>query len=842
MEHINYQIPPLAHSPMYNWHKYWGRKTWNVVSRFVEAYSREGGIVMDPFSGSGVTALEALKLGRRVIAVDLNPVAIEILRLTVEYVDLVELQESFERVERHVKERINDLYLAECRSCGERTPIDCAIWVRDEKKTLTLKEYRYRCSNCTEAVEKGGKPSPKDLKFIKRIEDEFRSKKLWYPTNRLYYPDGAPFKEKQRYDSIDELFTSRNLYALAILMESIEKEKDKNLRDFLKIAFTSMVHLCTTMGAVSNPLPTSHHTAFSSTGWTQHSYWFAKEFMEQNVWSKFHSAVLGHQGLLKAKVESNKYFKNAKVTTRLESILNGSADICIINSSCLDVLGSMTTRSVDYIFTDPPYDASIQYGELAYMWACWLRKDKKYLENMCSDEIVRNEKQHKSFDVYHSLLRRSFEGMYKALKLNGYLTLTFHNPTFVVRNATIRAGTHAGFEFEKVHHQPTAQKSGKSLLQPFGSAMGDFYLRFHKPASEQSRGQQPREIDEKRFEKIVVDTTIELLAERAEPTPYTIIINYIDPVLAKNGFFSTLQTGLDVKSVLKKHVGSEFRLVQEKIGGVKGQLWWFNSPDLVSRLKEIPLTERVEQTIYRLLHRQAKITFTDAWQDVSIEFPNSLTSDSTSIKEALEQYARQVGSGFWLLKPEVRQRVNQHSEILAVLAEAGQAQGYRVWIGKKEQADYAEGIVGSKKALKSYVGVEISKLSDIVDTKTVEMIDVLWIKKNAVVAAFEVESTTTMTSGLVRGSNLGQDVPKYLVIPEERDEQLRRKMKSPMFAERFKEDAWRVLFFDTLRNNYKKLKSGNLSIDDLADHKARTGVVKERQLEYNLFDQEESTG
>lgn len=825
---------------MYNWHKFWGRKTWNVVSRFVEAYSREGAIVMDPFSGSGVTALEALKLGRRVIAVDLNPVAIEILRLTVEYVDLVKLRESFERVERNVKQRINDLYLAECRSCGKKTPIDCAIWLRDRNKKLTLKEFRYRCSNCTEVVGKGGKPSPKDLKYIKRIEEEFQSKKLWYPTNRLYYPDGMPFKEKQRYDSIDELFTSRNLYALAILMESVEKEKDKNLRDFLKIAFTSMVHLCTTMGAVSDPLPTSHHTAFSSTGWTQHSYWFAKEFMEQNVWSKFHSAVMGHQGLLKAKVESNKYFKNTKVTTKLESVLDGSADMCIIASSCLDVLEGMTSRTVDYIFTDPPYDASIQYGELAYMWACWLRKDKKYLDKMCSDEIVRNEKQHKSFEVYHSLLRRSFEGMYKVLKLNGYLTLTFHNPTFVVRNATIRAGTHAGFEFEKIHHQPTAQKSGKSLLQPFGSAMGDFYLRFHKPASEQSRGQQPREIDEKRFEKIVVDTTIELLAERAEPTPYTIIINFIDPVLAKNGFFSTLQTGLDVKSVLKRHIGSEFRLVQEKIGGVKGQLWWFNSPALVSRLKEIPLTERVEQTIYRLLHRQAKITFTDAWEEVSIEFPNSLTSDSTSIKEALEQYARQVGSGFWLLKPEVRQRVNQHSEILAVLAEVGQAQGNHVWIGKKEQADHAEGIVGSKKALKSYVDAEISKLRDVVDAHAVEMIDVLWIKKNTAVAAFEVESTTTMTSGLVRGSNLGQEVPKYLVIPEERDDQLKRKMKSPMFAERFEGDGWRVLFFDTLRNNYKKLKSGNISIDDLGDHKARTGVVKERQLEYNLFDQEES--
>jgi 16S rRNA G966 N2-methylase RsmD len=839
MKHINYQIPPEAHTPMYNWHKFWGRKTWNVVSKFVGAYSRQGDVVMDPFSGSGVTAIEALKLGRRVIAVDLNPVATEILRLTVEYVDPLKLRESFERVEKDVKQTITNLYLTECRKCGEKTPIDAAVWKRVDKKKLTMKELRYRCSNCSETVEKGGKPALRDLKYVNRIEEDFRARRLWYPRNALYYPDGKPFKEKQHYDSIDELFTPRNLYALAILMHSIEKEKDVKLRDFLKIAFTSMVHLCTSMGAVSDRLPTSHHTAFSSTGWTQHSYWFAKEFMEQNVWNKFHSSVLGHQGLWKAKAESNKFFKDVKISTSIESVLDGKADICIITKSCLDVLDKMSSRSIDYIFTDPPYDASIQYGELAYMWASWLKKDKNYVENMCSDEIVRNEKQHKTFEVYHSLLKRSFEGMCKVLKLNGYLTLTFHNPTFVVRNATIRAGTQAGFEFEKIHHQPTAQKSGKSLLQPFGSAMGDFYLRFHKPSSEQVRADEPQEIDEKRFDKIVVDTTAELLAERAEPTPYTIIINYIDPVLAKNGYFSSLQTGLDVKTVLRKHIGAEFRLVQENIGGVRGQLWWFNSPELVSRLKEVPLSERVEQTIHRLLHRQAKVTFTDAWEQVSIEFPNSLTSDSTSIKEGLEQYARPVVGGFWLLKPEVRLRVNQHNEILAVLAESAQAMGFRVWIGKKEQADYAEGIVGAKKSLRSYVDVDIAKIRNIVDIAAVEMMDVLWIKGNSVAAAFEVESTTTMTSGLVRGSNLDRNVPKYLVIPEEREEQLKRKMKSPMFSERFEVDGWHVLFFDTLRNNYKKLKTGNVTIEQLANQKSKTGVVKDRLVEYNLFDRQD---
>jgi hypothetical protein len=125
------------------------------------------------------------------------------------------------------------------------------------------------------------------------------------------------------------------------------------------------------------------------------------------------------------------------------------------------------------------------------------------------------------------------------------------------------------------------------------------------------------------------------------------------------------------------------------------------------------------------------------------------------------------------------------------------------------------------------------------DLKTVEMIDLHWIKGDKVVAAFEVESITTMTSGLVRGSNLSPDVPKYMIIPQEREEQLQRKMKSPMFAERFELDSWKILFFDTIRSNYNKLKTGKMLIDKLINEKVRVESVNESLAEYNLFTVEE---
>jgi hypothetical protein len=114
------------------------------------------------------------------------------------------------------------------------------------------------------------------------------------------------------------------------------------------------------------------------------------------------------------------------------------------------------------------------------------------------------------------------------------------------------------------------------------------------------------------------------------------------------------------------------------------------------------------------------------------------------------------------------------------------------------------------------------------------------VEKDKIVSLFEIESTTTMTSGLVRGSNVTGNVPKYLVIPEERSEQLSRKLKSPMFAERFEVDTWKILYFDSLRGNYKKLKNATISVEDLVDKKVKPALIHEAAASYNLFENNET--
>jgi 16S rRNA G966 N2-methylase RsmD len=740
MKHLQSNLPAQAHTPMYNWHKYWARKTWNVVGQFIENYCPKDGIVLDPFSGSGVTSIEALRRRRRTIAIDISPIANNILKATIIPVSITALFNAYHKIENRVKKDILSLYETQCRKCHKIIGFECILW-HEDKAT----EIRYKCPHCGDRQEEGCQLNKLDEALIKKINQT--SIPLPYPNQPLYYSNGQPFMKKEKYESLDQLFTKRNLLALTTLRDSIEKEHDSELRFMLKMAFTSMVHLCSRLAAAGRP----GYRPFSGVGWNQQSYWYTPEYLESNVWLKFENAIIGKQGIIEAKRESNEVLKDVRLARNLKQLINGDANIFIVTGNSLDFLKNIDENSIDYIFTDPPYDSSIQYGELSYLWTAWFGNSENYIESL-KNEVIHNERQNKNFEEYYRMLSTAFKDMFNVLKSDKYLTVTFHNPTTKLRNATIRAGVFAGFDFEKIHWQEIARPSAKSLLQPFGSAVGDFYLRFHKPQIG-AKASIPQEIDEARFENIVVETTKQLLAERGEPTPYTMIINFIDPILAKHGFFLALHTGLDVKTVLKNHINEEFILVKSKLGGAEGDLWWFKDTSIIPHF-EIPLSERVEQTVIRKLMSEHKVTFTQVWEAVSIEFPNSLTSDSLSLKDILEEYARQETGGYWKLKPIVNQRENQHSLVISNLADVGSKLGYDIWIGSKEQKSVVQQYTGKTTPLSDYCKPKRLFLKEVNPEQYDEIknIDLIWYKNGQINKIFEIENTTAMTEALRRVS------------------------------------------------------------------------------------------
>ena len=86
----------------YGVHPYFTRRPANVVREYVERYSQAGDTVLDPFGGTGVTAIEAFLLGRNAIQNDLNPFANFIARNIADTTlpSTAPLSQAFERVER----------------------------------------------------------------------------------------------------------------------------------------------------------------------------------------------------------------------------------------------------------------------------------------------------------------------------------------------------------------------------------------------------------------------------------------------------------------------------------------------------------------------------------------------------------------------------------------------------------------------------------------------------------------------------------------------------------------------------------------------------------------------
>ena len=144
-EHINRQIPPEPHSAMYVWHKYWSRKTWNVVGEHIRSYTKEQQVVFDPFSGSGVVAMEAARGQRRAIVCDLNPAATRITELTLRPVNTLKLLEAFERVRALAQKRMAELYTIHCLRCDQPLIADC--FVREGDQLVEVRSRAARTAN-----------------------------------------------------------------------------------------------------------------------------------------------------------------------------------------------------------------------------------------------------------------------------------------------------------------------------------------------------------------------------------------------------------------------------------------------------------------------------------------------------------------------------------------------------------------------------------------------------------------------------------------------------------------------------------------------------------------------
>lgn len=164
-------------------HGYFTKQTWNVVQEYIRHFSQPNDLVLDPFGGSGVTAIEAMMLERRAIHIDLNPMStflVESLTAPVitenQAVEDIPLVKAFEKIK---------------------------------------KQFEKHCPTT-------------DDEIIQALEK--------YP-----YPQGVVLPKGSDVETIEQLFSPKQKAQLALLKQLILKQKDENVRKSLLLMFSGLL-------------------------------------------------------------------------------------------------------------------------------------------------------------------------------------------------------------------------------------------------------------------------------------------------------------------------------------------------------------------------------------------------------------------------------------------------------------------------------------------------------------------------------------------------------------------------------------------------------------------------
>jgi hypothetical protein len=146
-----------------------------------------------------------------------------------------------------------------------------------------------------------------------------------------------------------------------------------------------------------------------------------------------------------------------------------------------------------------------------------------------------------------------------------------------------------------------------------------------------------------------------------------------------------------------------------------------------------------------------------------------------------------------------------HTEIQWRLLKLGSDMGLDVWVARNDRSREYDGHPFSELPRLRH---SLPNQFDEATNRTVELIDVLWLKGNAFVAAFEIESTTSIYSGLLRMADLlamqpNLTIPLYLVAPDDRRTKVFSEVNRPTFSRLSPplKEACRYLPFSVLRTD-----------------------------------------
>ncbi len=616
-----------------------------VASAYIEAYTEPGEIVLIPFCESETLVREVVKAGRKVIAVNFNPLAILTLRCQLDWPDQSRLDAAMIKlgnVPKHgmpLREYINGLYVTICPRCRHPLAADYFVW--EGGKPV---EKGYHCRSCgSEGITT---IQPADLEALENIEK--RGFHYWYILDRL-----APLgdENRERAQRLLELYTPRNLHALAMLLIEIEDLfADSPLQKPLKLLLLRCLDSC----SVLNPLPPAGAEQPAARPKRLRP---PRRFMERNVWQAFEEA--------REEMRARSPLPAVRLAEDLGGILapdlltwvEGEPKAWVKALSMRRLARELRAGSVSLIFTIPPRPDPT-FWALSFLWSGWLFGSEAAapLKPLLKQRRV-------DWDWYREAMGSGFKALRPTLKDEGHLVLAFSAEEPSQMEALLLAAEGAGFKLESLLHRADDDQ---------------YRLSFVKAAEERASAPPNKEILVKEIRTQALAAAEDALRRRGEPLTLPRLNSAIYQRLSQSGL---LRLALTVEEELPplEFIAQEVKATLEEGLARSEGLWWLKEPSGVFP----SLADRVERAVYEAL-REGKPVSRDALQEeLCVLFPGLLTPEEGVIDACLASYGLEVSPNHWVLREEDQkeERERQRDETIAQLLKLGARLGYEAQPG-----------------------------------------------------------------------------------------------------------------------------------------------------------------
>jgi DNA modification methylase/predicted RNA-binding Zn-ribbon protein involved in translation (DUF1610 family) len=539
-KHDEYSEEPFATdvragkaSAIYNAHPYHTKVPPRGIEPFILHYTENGDLILDPFCGSGMTGVAALKLQRNTILTDLSEICCFIAENYCSELDKDVFEQVATKVEESVLELVSWLYETNCKRCGQKSTLEFVIWSDEFECPRCSSRFLlwdvavtperdvkrvFLCPNCGRELRKqncrriGTKPvklvyscprcgrreGPLDKMDYSRLEEierrwkrihedglrpnsedsfwpiDAQRKPLWLPALRMPEGSEARRNDKIGITHVHHFYTTRNLWALSKLWNEISKITDIRIRKELQFIFTGL-----------NPTLVSRLTRYNfgraGNSPVSGTLYVPSFNVERNVLSAWH----GKFSNVKDAINSS--------TFKAETIISCQSATNMAN---------IPNDSVDYVFTDPPFGGNLMYSELNFLWESWLGRFTK-----AKEEAVISESMGKGIAEYKDLMTKSFKEIYRVLKPGRWMTMVFHNSDGRVWQAIQEGLAEAGFVIGMIGTFDKKQRSFKQVTSS-GAVGYDVVVNCYKPKATVKNG-----IEGKTTEEAIIGFLADKLSE-----------------------------------------------------------------------------------------------------------------------------------------------------------------------------------------------------------------------------------------------------------------------------------------------------------------------------------------